>query len=273
MDIIIILTVLFYLLSAAGYIAYLFGQKDYMQKCGFFFMAAGFSLNCMIICLGYIKSGHIPVRSFQETLFLTGWSASGVFIILRYKLNLKILGVYAAPLIASTLIAAALMPGNVGDVKNLSNNFWLICHIIVILCGDTLLAMACGAGILYLIQEHGIKAKKRGFFFKRLPSLELLDSAGYTCIISGFTLITIGLVTGLIYAKMVWGRFWSWDHKEVWSLITWLLYAALLHERLAAGWRGRKAAIMAIIGFAAVLFTFFGVNFILGGHHEEFTRW
>ena len=273
MDLVIIFTIFFYLLSAAGYVVYLFLQKDYMQKYSFFLICAGFLFNCMIICVGYARSGHIPAQNLRETLFITGWAGAGIFIILHHKFNLKILGVYAAPLIACIVTAASLIPGTAGEIKNFSNNFWLVCHVIIILCGDALLAMACGTGILYLIQENAIKTKKRGFFFKRLPSLELLDSAGYACIISGFTLITIGLITGLIYAKLVWGRFWSWDPKEVWSVITWLLYAALLHERLAAGWRGRKAAIMAIIGFAAVLFTFFGVNFILGGHHEEFTKW
>ncbi|MBU4504016.1 MAG: cytochrome c biogenesis protein CcsA, partial [Proteobacteria bacterium] len=132
--------------------------------------------------------------------------------------------------------------------------------------------LAGGLGFMYLAQEHAIKTKKHGFFFRRLPSLELLDTAGYTCIVVGFTMLTIGLATGLVYAKMVWGKFWSWDPKEVWSGITWLLYAALLHERLTVGWRGRKAAIMAIVGLAVLLFTFFGVNFLLKGHHGEFTR-
>ncbi|HSO17956.1 MAG TPA: cytochrome c biogenesis protein CcsA, partial [Desulfosarcina sp.] len=87
----------------------------------------------------------------------------------------------------------------------------------------------------------------------------------------GFTMVTIGLITGVVYAKAVWGRFWSWDPKEVWSAITWLFYAALLHERLTVGWRGRRAAFMAIIGFGVLLFTFFGVNFLLQGHHGTFT--
>lgn len=121
--------------------------------------------------------------------------------------------------------------------------------------------------------ENAIKSKRHRFFYKRLPSLELLDTTGYTCIMFGFLLLTVGLSTGFIYAKLVWGRLWGWDPKEVWSLITWLLYAALLHQRLSIGWRGRKSAIMAIIGFCVVLFTFFGVNFLLTGHHREFTRY
>jgi len=88
-------------------------------------------------------------------------------------------------------------------------------------------------GLLYLLQEHAIKSKKHGFFFRRLPSLELLDTTGYACILTGFAMLTFGLITGFVYAKVVWGKFWSWDPKEIWSGITWLLYAALLHQRLS----------------------------------------
>jgi ABC-type transport system involved in cytochrome c biogenesis permease subunit len=103
--------------------------------------------------------------------------------------------------------------------------------------------------------------------------LDLLDTTGYICIISGFTLLTVGLIAGFVYAKSIWGKFWSADPKEIWSVITWLIYAILLHERLTVGWRGRRSAVMAIVGFMVVLFTFLGVNFLLKGHHGEFTRW
>lgn len=154
----------------------------------------------------------------------------------------------------------------------LFNSAWLISHVVFIFVGDAFLALACGIGILYLIQERDIKSKRPGFFFRRLPSLEMLDNGGYICIASGFVLLTLGLITGIVYAKTVWGRFWSWDPKEVWSGITWLLYAALIHGRLAVGWRGRKSAVMAIVGFAATVFTFLGVNLLMSGHHGEFTR-
>ena len=146
------------------------------------------------------------------------------------------------------------------------------CSTSVIFLGEAAFALACGLGVLYLFQEHAIKTKNHGFIFKRLPSLELLDTAGYACIVTGFTLVTVGLITGFVYAKALWGRFWSWDPKEVWSGVTWLFYAALLHQRLTVGWRGRRAAIWAIVGFAVLLFTFLGVNFFLKGHHGEFTR-
>jgi cytochrome c-type biogenesis protein CcsB len=272
MEIVIIATIFFYLMSTAGYFAYLFLQKNYLNRAGYFLMIAGFLCNSAAIFYGFFKSGLIPVHNLHETLIIVGWSIACVFIIFQYKFNLRIFGIYAAPLAAIVMIFASQISSEPVQIKNIVNNFWLIFHIASIFIGEASFVLAGGLGFMYLTQEHAIKAKKHGFFFRRLPSLELLDTAGYNCIVVGFTMLTIGLATGLVYAQMVWGKFWSWDPKEVWSGITWLLYAALLHERLTAGWRGRKAAIMAIVGLAVLLFTFFGVNFLLKGHHGEFTR-
>ncbi len=273
MEIIIFITIIFYLLSTAGYFAYLFRQKNYLQQTGHYLLATGFLLHTMALAYGFIQSGHIPVKNLFETLSLACWAIAGVFLILQYKFKLKILGIYAAPLLTLVMTLASRLPKEPVRVENIYNNLWFIVHIITVFIGEASFALACGVGLLYLVQEHAIKTKKHGFFFKRLPSLELLDSTGHGCIIAGFAMLSLGLVAGCVYAKSVWGKFWSWDPKEVWAGITWLLYAALLHQRLTVGWRGRRAAIMAIIGFAAVLFTFFGVNFLLKGHHGEFTRW
>ena len=121
--------------------------------------------------------------------------------------------------------------------------------------------MAFGAGIMYLLMERELKTKKMGAIFKRLPSLNVLDDINYRCLTIGFPLLTLGIITGSIWAQNAWGSYWSWDPKETWSLITWFLYAALFHERMTVGWRGRRAAVLAILGFAAVLFTFLGVTF------------
>jgi cytochrome c-type biogenesis protein CcsB len=272
MEISIVVTILMYIMSSAGYFAYLFFQKNDLQKAGYGLLLIGFVSNTASIAFAYIKSGVFPVHNLHETLLIVGWSIAGVFLIFQYKYNLKILGVFAAPLATTVIIISSLLPGEIETRQEIFNNFWLIIHIFTVFTGEAAFALACGSGVLYLLQERAIKKKSRGFFFKRLPSLELIDSTGYACIVVGFTLLTIGLATGFIYAKSVWGKFWSWDPKEVWSGITWLLYAALLHERLAVGWRGRRAAIMAIVGFGVLLFTFLGVNFFLEGHHGEFTR-
>jgi cytochrome c-type biogenesis protein CcsB len=98
--------------------------------------------------------------------------------------------------------------------------------------------------------------------------MESLDDIIYKTIAIGFLLLTIGIITGAVWANYAWGSYWSWDPKETWSLITWFMYAAFIHARLTRGWHGRKTAILSIIGFAAVLFTFLGVNFLLSGLHS-----
>lgn len=271
MEILIFVTILWYLLSSAVYFAYLFFQKNYLHKTGYWFMAAGCLFHTVAIGYRFVQTGHFPVNNLHETLIISGWAISVAYIMFHYKINLRILGVYAAPLAALVTIAATLFPSQPTEMKHVLNSIWIVFHVVVIFIGEAAFALACGLGILYLLQEHAIKNKIRGFFFRRLPSLDLLDSAGYVCLIGGFALLSLGLISGFVYAKSVWGRFWSWDPKEVWSGITWLFYAALLHERLTVGWRGRRSAVMAIIGFAVLLFTFLGVNFLLEGHHGEFT--
>ncbi len=271
MEVFVIITVLCYMLSAAAYFAYLFFQKDHLQRSGYFLIFAGLVSHSLSIVANGIAAHEFPVRNLHETLSIAGWSVAGFFLLLQSKFKIKILGIYAAPLIAFIMIAVSLVPNTPTQNQEIFKNFWLIAHVITVFIGNAAFALACGIGVLYILQERAIKNKNPGFFFKRLPSLDLLDATGYSCIVVGFTLLTFGLITGFIYAKTVWGRFWGWDPKEVWSGITWLFYAALLHERLTAGWRGRRAAIMAIIGFAILLFTFLGVNFLLKGHHKPFT--
>lgn len=272
MEILSITTILLYMLSTVGYFLYLFLQKDRFGRAGISLLAAGLLIHTADIVLRGVTAGHMPVTNLHETLSIAGWAVAGMFLFLQYRYKIKILGIYAAPIAALVLAFSAWLPREPAQTKAIFSSAWFVMHIISVFIGEASLALAGGVGLLYLIQENSIKTKKRGFFYSRLPSLDLLDSTGYACIVVGFTLLTIGLATGFVYAKVIWGRFWSWDPKEVWSGITWVLYAILLHERLAVGWRGRRAAIMAIVGFAVVLFTFFGVNFLLTGHHGEFTR-
>jgi cytochrome c-type biogenesis protein CcsB len=121
---------------------------------------------------------------------------------------------------------------------------------------------------MYLLQERMLKSKKFSTLYHRLPPLEALDSINYKCLTFGFPLMTMGIISGAVWAESAWGTYWSWDPKETWALITWFLYAALLHGRLTVGWRGRRAAIFAIIGFICLLFTFLGVNLLLSGLHS-----
>jgi cytochrome c-type biogenesis protein CcsB len=272
MQALFLLAVFFYLLSTIAYLVYLFIQRNAAQIAGSALLAAGFVSQSVELVWRFAATGHMPVNNLHETLIVIAWTLAGAYLLLRLKFHLKILGVYTAPLTAFILLMAVQFPREPLQPQSLLKGFWLVVHVVTILVGDAALVLAAGVGALYLLQERNIKNKTPGFFFKRLPSLELLDSTGYACIVSGFTLLTIGLLSGMIFAKSVWGHFWSWDPKEVWSAITWIYYAILLHERLAVGWRGRRSAIMAIVGLAVILFTFLGVNLFLTGHHGQFTQ-
>ena len=271
MNVALLATIALYLASTAGYLAFLFLQRRALQRAARGALAAGFVGHTLVMIGAGLRAGHLPVNDLHGTLIVAGWAVVGAFWVLHLRYRLDVLGVFAAPLALLIMIAAVHLPSAPAADKALFNNFWLVSHIATIFLGEAALALAGGIGILFLLQEHGIKTKSRGFFYRRLPSLELLDAAGYGGIATGFVLLTVGLVTGFAYAYAVWGRFWRADPKEIWSLITWLLYAALLHQRLTVGWRGRKSAVMAIVGFAALLFTFLGVNFLLKGHHGVFT--
>ncbi len=272
MEIFLNIALFFYVLSTIGYLTYLVFQKEYLHKIGFYLLIAGFVSHLTAVMFHFITSGYIPAYTLHETLSITGLAVAGFFLIFQIIYNLKILGVYAATLITFIMTVASFIPSEPSNTGQLYKSIWLAFHIIMVFMGDAAFAMAFGAGLLYLLQEHGIKSKKRGLFYKRLPSLELIDRSIYITIITGFTLLTIGIITGSVYAKSVWNSFWRWDPKEVWTAVTWILYAIMLHQRKAFGWRGRKAAIMSIIGFAVLLFTFFGVNFFLQSHHGVFTR-
>jgi len=135
--------------------------------------------------------------------------------------------------------------------------------VVTAFLGYAAFALAFGSAILYLIQERRPRPA--------LPPLPALDSLIYRTTVLGFLLLTLGIVTGAVWAETAWGRYWSWDPKETWSLITWFIYAALLHARLLKGWQGHRIAWLAVLGFMAVLFTYFGVSFLLTGLHSYLT--
>jgi cytochrome c-type biogenesis protein CcsB len=271
-DFLMAAVMLLYSLSTITYLAYLFLQKERLQQAGYFFLGSGFLFHTLLLVTMFVQLGHMPVSNLHETLKTMGWFSSGFFLILRFRYRLKILGVFAAPLTMFIMISSALTPEVYNDTSGVLKSIWVVVHVGFLFTGEAALALACGTGILYLLQESAIKSRRRGFFYKRLPSLDQLDKTGYACIVTGFAALTVGLIAGMVYSKIAWHRFASWDPKEIWAAISWVIYAALLHERITVGWRGRRSAILAIAGFVVLLFTFFGVNFFFDGHHSNFTR-
>lgn len=227
----------------------------------------GFLFHSANIVARYIISGHIPTANLHEAASFFSWCIVLLFFFLEYRYKLGLLGSFIMPVVFILMLSSSMLPRKIEPLSPVLQSYWLGIHTVLAFIGDAAFAMAFGIGIMYLTQEHYVKSKKLGGLFHRLPSLQLLDEINYKLITIGFPFLTLAIITGVLWAEGAWGTYWRWDPKEVWSLITWFIYAAVLHLRLTAGWRGRRAAILSIIGFCVVLFTFFGVNLLLKGLH------
>lgn len=229
---------------------------------------AGFAMHTANIIARYVISGHIPIANLHEASSFFSWCIVLLFFFLEYRYKLGLLGSFIMPVVFILMISSSMLPRKIEPLSPVLQSYWLGVHTVLAFLGDAAFALAFGIGIMYLIQEHYVKSKHLGGLFQRLPSLQILDEINYKLITIGFPLLTLAIITGALWAESAWGSYWRWDPKEVWSLITWFIYALVLHVRLTAGWRGKRAAILSIIGFCAVLFTFFGVNLLLKGLHS-----
>ncbi|MDA8141224.1 MAG: c-type cytochrome biogenesis protein CcsB [Desulfobacteraceae bacterium] len=212
--------------------------------------------------------GHAPFSNMYESLVFFAWTIGVIYIVVERRYKTRTLGAIAAPLACLALAYASLEPSSAIEplIPALKSN-WLIAHVITCFLGYAAFAVAFAVSILYLVKsKEELKAEGGGLI--HIPPSELLDELTHQLVMFGFLFLTVGIITGAVWAKQAWTRYWSWDPKETWSLITWLIYAALLHFRMMRGWRGRRIAILSILGFLAVLFTYFGVNYFLSGLHS-----
>ena len=255
-------------MGTVGYLIYVIRTDVVIHRIAYAFLLAGFLSHSigLVLLIGQIK--QLPVTTLPQTFSLFAWAIVGSYLAFQLKFNIRVLGTFVSPLAVIFMLLSSAIPSKIIPTSQLSKSFWLILHVTTIFIGNAIFALAFCAGIMYLLQERQIKTKSFGLLYRRLPSLETLDSLNSVCLTFGFPLITIGLISGFVYAGAVLRSFWHWDPKEILAVITWLIYAVLLHERLAVGWRGRRAAIMAIIGFSIILVTFVGATLLLKGHHS-----
>ncbi len=210
----------------------------------------------------------LTVSNLHESLSFFALLLALAFLLVSRKNPVPTLGTFTAPLLVIFTLWALVIPHTITPQPPILKSFWLPLHVLLSFAGNAFLALGCGGAVMYLIQEHLIKKKKIKGIFHKLPALQRLDELNYLCLRLGFPLLTLGIISGSVWASFAWGAHWSWDPKETWSLITWLLFAALLHGRMNSGWRGRKASLLTIVGFVAIMFTFLGVNLLLSGLHS-----
>jgi ABC-type transport system involved in cytochrome c biogenesis permease subunit len=248
----------FYALALVAYFAALFARRERWAGRAFVLAVAGFVFHTAALVVRTATSGHAPFTNMFESLSFLSWAVVLALIVFGRTSRVPRLGPYLM-LIVVALVALAsspLMPKEATPLVPALQSYWLWLHVSVTLLGEAFFAVAFVASLLFLAADS---EEKKG----------RLDALAYRAVAVGFPLFTLGgLVFGMVWAYRAWGSYWSWDPKEVWSLITWFVFALYLHTRIVMGWKGRRSAWIAVAGFLAALFTYFGVNYLLAGLHS-----
>lgn len=210
--------------------------------------------------------GHIPFSGLYESLTFFALCIAVIYLVMERKYKNRTVGVFAIFLAFLCMVGAHHFCGDIRPIPPALKSNWLIIHVATYFVGYAALAIAFSASLMYLLKSR--YPENKGRLLAYFPKVDVLDGLTYQMILFGFLFLTIGLLSGAVWANSAWGRYWGWDPKETWSLITWFIYAALLHARLMRGWRGKRIAYLSIIGFMAVMFTYIGVNFLLPGLHS-----
>jgi cytochrome c-type biogenesis protein CcsB len=214
--------------------------------------------------------GHAPLSNLYESMVFFAWTIVIIYLIYVRKFKNRFLGTFVMPLVFLALASTSLMNDEIQPLVPALQSNWLTAHVITCFLGYAAFAVAFSLSLLYLLKAKG-GDDTQGFLQSRLPPADLLDDFSYRIIAVGFPMLTLGIITGAAWANSAWGTYWSWDPKETWSLIVWLIYAAYLHARIARGWQGKRAAWLSILGFAATMFCYLGVNLFLSGLHSYAT--
>ncbi len=262
-------TTFIYAASAILYISsWIFNLKKIVKFATLTGIAA-ISGNLLGFILRWIESykigyGHIPLSNLYESLIFFALTIAVICLVLEWKYDVPHINAFSMPLAFITIAYAALKGGTTEIqplIPALKSN-WLTVHVLTCFLGYAGFAIAFGISVMFIFK----KSVNQGEIVSRLPEDMILDELTQQTIMFGFLFLSLGIITGAVWANSAWGSYWTWDPKETWSLITWFVYAIFLHLRYMREWHGTRLAVVSIIGFMAVMFTYFGVNYLPGLH-------
>lgn len=266
------ITTFTYLFSTVLYVAIFVFKAERLEKAATVFTAIALLIQTAGIALRWVESyqmgiGHAPLTNMYESVVFFAWTITALYLAIEWKFRTRMIGAFAVPF-AFLAMAYASFSSDISKsisplVPALQSN-WLIAHVVTCFIGYAAFAVAAGLGLMYLLKEKSGTSS----LMERLPPLRILDDITHKTMVFGFIWLSAGIITGAIWANSAWGTYWSWDPKETWSLITWFIYALTLHARYTRGWDGTRIAWLALIGFVSVIFTYYGVNFLLSGLHS-----
>ena len=262
------LAILFYSLAAIYFGIRFHLKKGNTQKLAVLFLHLGFFTHAIDLLVVALERHRFPAANFIEAFWGLTCLTVLLFLIIFRNRSKEAGAVVLLPITILSILLKFFFPGTEQTLEPVLTAGWIYIHIPLMILSVASLTISFLTSIMYLIQERQLKLKRPSSLLERLPSLEAADEISYRSLWFGFFLLTLGIVTGMIWSKYLRGLYWNWDSKEIWALITWGLYAILLHGRTLSAWRGRKAAYLAIVGFLLIVFTFAGVSLIFNVYHS-----
>jgi len=216
-----------------------------------------------------------PWGNMYEFSLTTAFVIALGFLILSLRRDVRWLGIFVVPFVLLTLgLAVTVLYVDAEQLVPALRNYWLVIHVAAaIICGASF-CIGAALTVLFLLSDKAERraAEGRGYWAaglaRRLPSAARLDAMAYRIHAFMFPLWTFAIMAGAIWAENAWGRWWGWDPKETWALITWVIYAGYLHARATAGWKGRRASVIALVAFGCFIFNYFIVNIFVSGLHS-----
>ena len=264
-NILFTIVMLLYFAAMILYFVFVTAKRDGLAKWAAVLQALGLLLHtAALVCRG-IGAGRLPLTNQYEFATSFAWGLCLVSLIFLYKYRFPMLGAFAAPVIFLIIGYAAMQSREVRELMPALRSNWLGFHVSTAIISYGAFGVSFVLSIIFLLRD---RMKDQSFWDRHVPSREKLDLISYRSVCLGILFLTFTIVTGAIWAERAWGSYWSWDPKETWSLITWLVYAVYLHLRIRRGWKGKAAAIFAVAGFICVIFTYIGVNTFLPGIHS-----
>jgi cytochrome c-type biogenesis protein CcsB len=271
------ITTFAYLASSILYLAILIYGGRTLGRVATLVTIGGLVINTIGIGLRWYEAYKLdfgyyaPFSNMYESLVFMAWCTALFYLVIERIYKNQTLGAFSMPLAFLAMAMAEYWPQWNSDLRPLVpalQSNWLIIHVIAYFIGYAALGVACGIAVMYLLKHRSERLGHKSSFMATLPTLKILDDLIYKSILFGFVLFTAGTTTGAVWANSAWGTYWSWDPKETWSIITWFVYAGTIHAKFTKGWGGQRIAWLAIFGFVCVIFTYYGVNFLLSGLHS-----
>lgn len=269
MDLILFyLASVFYFVAAIQYFIHLATRRRLMGQVATWATGVGFLFHTFSLAERIGTTGRSLAGNPYEVVSTFAWAVLLFYLLAELRARNHVAGAFVLPLVILAMMAAAGSRKHfTADLDPALEGMWLWAHVKLAIFGNAAFVIASASGLMYLLQERQLKSKRLGGRILPLPSLETLDRWSYVSLGLGFPLLTLGMLMGFIRAGSAWGGYLVADPRQIWSLITWLIYGALLAARISRGWRGRKAALLSVAGLAAVLLTFGGVHIFSKGLH------